>query len=92
MKDPQTLAAQGEFGDDGSATFQVTPSRLTSLVTVALTVVVPPTASDAGIIPNVTDMGRLTMVIVMLEACDGSLVTRAVMVTVLSTGIAPGAV
>ena len=37
-------------------------------------------------------MAGFTMVIVTLEVCDGSLVTRAVIVIVLFAGIVPGAV
>jgi hypothetical protein len=92
LNDPQTLFAQVAFGDDVSAALQMTPSVFRSLVMVAVTGVVPPTASDAGVDDSVTMMAGFTIVIVTLEACDGSLVTRAVMVIVLSAGIVPGAV
>jgi hypothetical protein len=84
LKDPHELEPQ--------VAVQLTPSVLTSLVAAAVTVVVSPTASDAGVAASVTMMAWFTIVIVTLEACDGSLVTRAVMVIVLFAGIVPGAV
>jgi hypothetical protein len=92
LKDPQTLAAQGTFGVDARATLQLTPWVLMSLVIAALTPVVPPTARVAGVDESVTAMGRLTILMVTLEVCDGSLETRDVIVMVLSVGIRLGAV
>jgi hypothetical protein len=59
---------------------------------VAVTGVVSPTSSDAGVVDSVTMMAWFTIVIVTLDCCEGSLVTRAVRVTVMFAGITPGAV
>jgi hypothetical protein len=84
LKDPHELEPQ--------VAVQLTPSVLTSLVMVAVTGVVPPTASDVGVVDSVTMMAGSTIVIVTLDCCEGSLVTRAVKVTVMFAGITPGAV
>jgi hypothetical protein len=83
VKDPYEMESQ--------VAVQLTPCVLTSLVMTALRDIVAPSASDTGLVPSVMVMGRSTIVIEVLEACDGSLVTRAVIVIVLSAGIAPGA-
>jgi hypothetical protein len=51
------------------------------------------TASDVGGAEDrVTTIGELTIVSPTVAVCDGSLVTLAVIVTVLSTGTSEGAV
>lgn len=51
------------------------------------------TASDVGgEEDSVTTIGELTIVSATVAVCDGSLVTLAVIVTVLSTGTSEGAV
>jgi hypothetical protein len=72
--------------------FQLTPCVFKSFVIVALTFVVPPTAREVEIVDNMTEIGGFTIVIVTLDCCDGSLVTRAVRVMVTFAGITPGAV
>jgi hypothetical protein len=84
LNEPQSLEPQ--------LAFQFTPFVSTSFVIVALTFVVPPTAREEDAVDTETEMGRFTIVIVTLDRCDESLVTRDVIVTVLSAGITPGAV
>jgi hypothetical protein len=50
------------------------------------------TAIDVGAEDKVTTTGRSTIVSATVTVCDGSLVTLAVIVTVLSTGTSEGAV
>jgi hypothetical protein len=62
------------------------------LVSEALRLAVALTAIDIGTDGIETTTGRFTIVTATAEDCDGSLVTLAVIVTVVPTGISEGAV
>lgn len=64
-----------------------------SFVRTAARFAVALTAIDVGGVEDiVTTIGILTIVSATVAVCDGSLVTLAVIVTVLSTGTSEGAV
>jgi hypothetical protein len=73
-------------------TVQLAPASVVSLVKEALRCVVALTAIDVGGDVSDTTTGKFTIVSATVEVCDGSLVTVALMVTVVPTGISEGAV
>jgi hypothetical protein len=86
LNEPQSLELEVQLA------VHFSPSVFTSFVITALTLAVPPTASDVGTLDIATAISGFTIVIVTLDCCEGSLLTRAVMVTVVAAGIEPGAV
>jgi hypothetical protein len=84
VKEPQSLEPQ--------LTDHLVPTSLVSLVSKALSCAVALTGIDFGGDVSDTTTGRLTIVNATLDFCDGSLVTAAVTVTMVPTGISAGAV
>ncbi len=82
LNEPQSLEPQ--------ITDHLTPALLESFATEALSVAVARTAIDEGE-EIVTIAGRFAIVRVTEDVCDGSLVTFAVIVTFVPTGMREGA-
>ncbi len=70
----------------------IAPGLTESLVRPALSLSVALTAIDFGDDEMMTTTGRFAIVNATAEDCDGSLVTFAVIVTIVPTGISEGAV